>query len=94
MGTFFLSGSQIEKRPDLLLKIHLDGHEIGNHSYSCRPLGELRLKEIVDELALTQDIIKNHVGCYPKPFRPPYGDLNLKVLLVSRVTNPFTKSGD
>jgi len=31
-STFFLSVTQIEKYPDLLTKIHLEGHEIGNHS--------------------------------------------------------------
>ena len=82
-ATFFLSGSQIAQNPDLLLRIHGEGHEIGNHSYTHRPLSELSLKEIVNELALTQDIIRKNVGCYPKLFRPPYGDLSLKVILAA-----------
>ena len=82
-AAFFLSGSQIAKCPDLLLKIYSDGHEIGNHSYNHKPLTGLGLKEIVNELGLTQDIIRKHVGCYPKLFRPPYGDINLKVIMAA-----------
>ena len=82
-ATFFLSGSHIAERPELLLKIYFDGHEIGNHSYTHKPLSKLELKEIVNELTLTQEIIRKHVGCYPKLFRPPYGDLNLKVILAA-----------
>ena len=83
--TFFLSGSQILEQPDLLSKIYLEGHEIGNHSYTHRPLSELGLKEIINELALTQDIIRKHVGCYPKLFRAPYGDLNFKVIIAALI---------
>ncbi len=82
-ATFFLSGAQIAERPDLLLKIFSDGHEIGNHSYIHRPLGQLGIKEVVNELSLTQDIIRKHVGFYPKLFRPPAGNLNLKVILAA-----------
>lgn len=88
--TFFLSGSEMAERPDLLPKIHSDGHEIGNHSYNHRPLSELGLKEIVKELTLTQEIIRKQVGCYPKLFRPPYGDLNLKVILAALKCNLTT----
>ena len=84
VATFFLSGSQIAERPDLLLKIHFNGHEIGNHAYTHRPSSELGLKELIDELTLTQETIRKHIGSYPKLFRPPYGDLNLKVLLAAR----------
>jgi len=89
-ATFFLSGHQIAKYPDLLTRIYLDGHEIGNHSYNHRPLGELGFKEIVKELTLTQEIIKQHVGYKPKLFRPPYGELNFKIIMAALKCNLTT----
>jgi peptidoglycan/xylan/chitin deacetylase (PgdA/CDA1 family) len=79
-ATFFLSGSLIAAHPDLLLKIHMEGHEIGNHSYNHRSLVGLEFAEIVEELNLTQEIIKKHTGHKAKLFRPPYGAINLKVI--------------
>ena len=82
-ATFFLSGYQIVRYLDLVTKIHLDGHEIGTHSYNHRPLSNMEFKEIVKELTLSQEILKQQVGYKPKLFRPPYGDLNFKVILAA-----------
>ena len=89
-ATFFLSGSQIALYPDLLTKIYSDGHEVGNHSYNHRPLSELGFREIVKELTLTQEIVKQYVGYQPKLFRPPYGDLNFRILMAALKCNLTT----
>lgn len=89
-ATFFLSGSQIAMYPDLLTRIYLDGHEVGNHSYNHRPLSGLGFKEIVKELTLTQEIVRQHVGYKPKFFRPPYGELNFRVIMAALKCNLTT----
>jgi peptidoglycan/xylan/chitin deacetylase (PgdA/CDA1 family) len=89
-ATFFLSGYQIAMYPDLLTKIYLDGHEVGNHSYNHRPLNELGFEEIVRELTLTQEIVKQHVGYQPKLFRPPYGAVNFRVIAAALKCNLTT----
>lgn len=82
-ATFFLSGAEMEKFPQLPPKIHLEGHEIGNHSYNHIRLSELSFKEIVRELRLTQEIVNKYVGYRPRLFRPPYGEVNLKIIIAA-----------
>ncbi len=72
-ATFFVVGKEVEKYPEIAIKIVEEGHEIGNHSYShpiylfCTPAKTRR------ELEKTQEIIKNAVGFAPKISRPPCG---------------------
>jgi peptidoglycan/xylan/chitin deacetylase (PgdA/CDA1 family) len=89
-ATFFLSGFRMARYPDLLTDIYLDGHEVGTHSYNHRPLSELGFKEIVRELALTQELVRKYVGYQPKLFRPPYGVLNFKIIAAAIACNLTT----
>ena len=82
-ATFFLSGAQIEKYPDLLTKIHHEGHEIGNHSYHHIRMSGLSLGKIIRELRLTQEIVNKYLGYKPSLFRPPYGEVNLKIIIAA-----------
>lgn len=68
-ATFFVSGSEIEKRPNLLKKYVEAGHELGNHSYlhKHRVSGE--------DMSFTSRIIFDNSGQIPKYFRPPYGKI-------------------
>lgn len=75
MGTFFLIGDQVERFPAITKRIHEEGHEIGNHSYSHPDMRKLSHEEIALELEATSRAIKEHTGIYPKTMRPPYGAL-------------------
>ena len=90
IATFFLSGYQMAKHPDLLTKIYHDGHEIGSHAYEHRALSSLTFNEIVKELTLTQEFVRQQVGYQIKLFRPPYGDLNFKVIRAALKCNLTT----
>lgn len=80
-ATFFCIGEKIEQHPDLVFRIHHEGHIIGNHSYSHSNFFPLKsVKAIRSELLETRGIIEN---ISQKPnlfFRPPFG-----------VTNPLIK---
>lgn len=80
-ATFFLTGENVEKYPDLASRIADEGHEIGQHGHwhihpwKCWPLHSLM------DLVKGAHTIRQQV-CYEKPMllRPPYGKLNLITL--------------
>lgn len=72
-ATFFLIGRTLERNPDLGVRLLGDGHELGNHSYSHRPMLWLSQDEIAREVEST-DAILRRVGFHgPIFFRPPGG---------------------
>src|SRR3989338_7213198 len=78
-ATFFLTGNQVEKYPQLVREIVNDGHEIGNHNYSHRHIKKMSYKELSGEIQQTNKIIQNITGTSPKFYRPPYGELNMSL---------------
>ena len=72
-GTFFFTGLQIDKNPQIALKAAQRGHAIGNHSYSHDNLRLAGLDRIKTELSKFEKSLKN--AGLPKTtlFRPPHG---------------------
>ncbi len=82
-ATFFLLGTWAEWNPDVVQQMILDGHEIGNHSYSHANFTTLTPEEIKDELNRTEEILQRH-GATTRPyFRLPFGEYNETVLRAS-----------
>ena len=72
-ATFFLKGRNVEAFPDAVRAVAQAGHEIGNHSYSHRPMISLRTSVMREELVRTGDLIEKILGQRPVLFRPPFG---------------------
>ncbi|WP_430614473.1 polysaccharide deacetylase family protein [Flavobacterium sp. JP2137] len=76
-ATFFCIGKEAEKHPDLVRKIHEQGHLIGNHTYThSRNTGFLSADKIADEIRKTDRVIHAIIGVKPRLFRPPFGVSN------------------
>lgn len=74
-ATFFVIGEEAEKRPDILQRIHAEGHTIGNHTWSHPHVIGLRPRSFIDEeINKTNDVIKSTIGLNPKYFRAPFGE--------------------
>jgi peptidoglycan/xylan/chitin deacetylase (PgdA/CDA1 family) len=72
-ATFFVCGQNVERSPEVLRRIQVEGHAIGNHSYSHRfPFFRSRAF-FAREIDLTQEAIEKVTGKRPKFFRPPFG---------------------
>ncbi len=82
--TFFLVGIWVDKYPELVREIAARGHEIGNHSNSHAHMSKLSEQQICDELRMMGDKVETLTGVRPTLFRPPYGEYNDRVVLVSR----------
>jgi len=72
-ATFFLIGEKVPGKESLVRRIHADGHEIGNHTWSHRKISELSPQELQDDIAHAQQAIMAAGVPTPSLFRPPYG---------------------
>ncbi|GAB4267044.1 MAG: hypothetical protein Kow0029_01260 [Candidatus Rifleibacteriota bacterium] len=84
---FFVLGLQAEKYPDLIMQIHAEGHEIGNHSYNHKNMAQLTEEKAREQIEKTNSIVEAITGEKPKYFRPPYGALNQQVVKLLREEN-------
>lgn len=72
-ATFFLLGAEAEKYPEIVRKIHEDGHLIGVHAYEHVNLANLTDQAAVEQVDRTNQIIYELTGSYSEYIRPPYG---------------------
>lgn len=76
-ATFFVEGSQVVLRPQLLKKVFASGQEIGIHTYSHPNFYTYKkenYRQLLDEeIKKTIAIVKNITGQTPKLLRMPYG---------------------
>lgn len=76
-AAFFCIGKNIKQNPDLLKKLDLNGHIIGNHSFNHHFFFDLLSEEkMILELKETHKIIKEQIDKDIVLFRPPYGVTN------------------
>ena len=78
-ATFFLLGNQVELYPDIVKRMHEEGHLIGNHSYDHVNLGALCESEACTQIKKTNDAIYKVTGEYPEYLRPPFGSVKNKL---------------
>ena len=69
----FLSGMNVERRPDTTREIVAAGHNLGNHTYSHPCLLPCSADRVRDELTRTQQAIHETTQLFPTLFRAPYG---------------------
>ncbi len=75
-ATFFVVGNQVEKHPEILRRIYLEGHALGNHSYNhvYRDLYQ-SASTYVSQLRHTDEVIKKVIGIRPRISRAPGGSV-------------------
>lgn len=75
-ATFFVVGVNVEKQPALLRRVIAEGHEVGNHTYSHPHLHKMDKATLTEELAKTDQLLREVGGISPTLFRPPEGVVN------------------
>ena len=75
-ATFFITGQQAAKHPELMRRIVTEGHALGNHTFSHRDLTTVSSEEFRRELITTDRIIRATTNTYTTMFRPPYGGID------------------
>jgi peptidoglycan/xylan/chitin deacetylase (PgdA/CDA1 family) len=79
-ATFFVVGSVVERRADLVRRIVAEGHEVGNHSWSHPALAtDCDDERVREELERTNTAIAQIVGTKPRRFRAPHFSVDERV---------------
>lgn len=76
-GTFFLVGSNAEKYPELIKRIHEEGHLIGTHNYVHKTNWLMGPAAVKKQIQKTNKIIFDVTGVHSTYYRPPWGIVNL-----------------
>jgi peptidoglycan/xylan/chitin deacetylase (PgdA/CDA1 family) len=73
-AAFFVIGTHVERWPDLVRRMHDEGHVVGNHTFNHSHMGLFgRDRYWRDEIRRTDDAIERIIGRRPALFRPPMG---------------------
>lgn len=103
-ATFFIVGKNAAMHPELVRRIVMEGHQIGNHTYHHIDLLKANRRTVTDELAGTNDLLFSITGIKPHIVRPPHGfrdpvvlevmaELGLKVVEWSVMSRDWTNPG-
>ncbi|MGW3829779.1 polysaccharide deacetylase family protein [Streptomyces microflavus] len=84
-ATFFLLGkNHVVKHPATVRRIHDEGHEVANHTWTHEILTDRKPDEIRAELEKTQVAIEKITGKKPRLMRPPQGRTDDTVSEISK----------
>lgn len=72
-ATFFVLGQKAENYPELITRIHQEGHLIGIHHYSHMANWVLTPFQIKKRINQTAEIVESIIGERPIYYRPPWG---------------------
>lgn len=101
-ATFFVVGTKAEKYPELIQRMHNEGHLIGIHNYAHHSNWFMSPWKVRKGLKNTAKVIKSITGVTPIYYRPPWGMLNLfdfirrgkyKIILWSIMAEDWRTSG-
>jgi len=76
-ATFFVVGAHAERHPDLIRRMHVEGHLIGIHNYVHKSNWLMRPSTVRRQIKRTDDIIFGITGERSTYYRPPWGIVNL-----------------
>jgi peptidoglycan/xylan/chitin deacetylase (PgdA/CDA1 family) len=82
-ATFFVIGREAEKYPEIVRRAVVEGHEIGNHTWSHDEPRHVSAQQLAEELKRTNELLGAIVGKGIHLFRPPLGKLTLAKLRVA-----------
>lgn len=71
--TFFVTGEHASLHPEIIKRMHEEGHVIGNHTYSHIQLRQDNRETFKKELQQTNQVLKELTGEDVVYVRPPYG---------------------
>ena len=83
-ATFFVVGQNVREYPEVVERMHKDGHQIGIHHDHHTSSWLLTPSQLSYEIKETHRAIMNVTGESPTLYRPPWGFLNAATLFVTK----------
>jgi peptidoglycan/xylan/chitin deacetylase (PgdA/CDA1 family) len=81
---FFVVGEKAEEYPEIVKRMDIEGHVVGNHTYSHPHNRKISMLDYRADIAKAQVTLKTILGYRPNVFRPPCGEFNLKTVLSAK----------
>lgn len=82
-ATFFVVGEWVNVFPQYVRAEVRAGEEIGDHTWDHRDLQSLSTPNVVTELVRQSSAVRRVAGVTPHWFRPPYGDVDSRVIAIA-----------
>lgn len=79
-AVFFVTYDYCKSSPELVERMIADGHTVGNHSYSHPSFPKCSESEVIEEVTLLHDYVKENFGYEMTLFRFPMGEYSEKTL--------------
>lgn len=76
-ATFFVLGSKAEKYPEIVVRMHEEGHLVGVHNYLHWANALMTPKRVRSQLNHSVNLIESIIGERPVYYRPPWGIINI-----------------
>jgi peptidoglycan-N-acetylglucosamine deacetylase len=83
-ATFFVVGEKAEQYPDLIRRIHEEGHQIGLHNYRHKSNWLMTPWTVRSQLKRSAEAVEAITGERPVYYRPPWGIFNVCDLLLRK----------
>ncbi|WP_258535654.1 polysaccharide deacetylase family protein [Bacillus sp. 03113] len=83
-ATFFVVGEKVIRNPEIIKRMHLEGHTIGIHHFNHVSSWFLSPFGLQKQLEQTKKAISECINENVIYYRPPWGHFNLFTLLISR----------
>ena len=80
-ATFFVVGREVQQYPEIVRRAHMDGHVIGNHSFSHAEPSSIGAIALAEEISRTNRLVFDLIGRTPRLVRPPKGKATVAKLL-------------
>lgn len=104
-ATFFFTGENAQKHPDLVKLTAEQGHQVGNHSFDHKFSLFESMQAFSEGIDITNNIIEKHTGKKPDVYRPPFGviddersrvvkEKNLKLVYWGAMAEDWNNIGD
>ncbi|KAI9021291.1 hypothetical protein DFJ74DRAFT_633527 [Hyaloraphidium curvatum] len=85
-ATLCMVGRQINLFPEVVLRAAQEGHDLCIHSDNHLHLPSLPTRQMIDEVVNPIEKLKEILGVTPKFFRPPYGEMDLRLKAILEQT--------
>ncbi|MEW9702492.1 polysaccharide deacetylase family protein [Paenibacillus sp. SI8] len=83
-ATFFVLGVRAQQYPELILRMHQEGHQIGLHNYSHKSNWFMLPWTVRKQVESSAAQIESIIGEHPSYYRPPWGVFNIFDLLLKK----------
>ena len=82
-ATFFITAHYINTAPDLVKRMILEGHIIGNHTVNHKSMPDLSDEELKKEVMILHQSLYEKYGYEMKYLRPPKGEFSERTLALT-----------